>query len=107
MPLGFRATGFSSINDAGTRVGLWVSALEILAHPGAGGKADKHKVQTLLGRAKLRSKAVKRRRFKVSYNKTAYTVALPGRIYEDLYAARTRSCMATLSSAAICTFGDP
>lgn len=84
----FPSDGLSSINDAGTRVGLWVSALEILAHPGAGGKADKEKVQTVLGNAELRSKPLKRRRYRVSYAKKPYTVALPGRIYEDLYAAR-------------------
>jgi hypothetical protein len=84
----FPSDGLSSINDAGTRVGLWVSALEILAHPGAGGKADKEKVQTLLGQAKIHSKALKRRRYTVSHWKKTYTVALAGRIYDDLYAAR-------------------
>ena len=62
----FPSDGLSSINDAGTRVGLWVSALEILAHPGPGDKADKQKVQALLGRVKLHDKSLKRRRYKVS-----------------------------------------
>jgi hypothetical protein len=84
----FPSDGLSSINDAGTRVGLWVSALEILAHPGPGGKADKQKVQALLGSVKLHDKSLKRRRHKVSYAKSSYTVALAGRIYEDLYTAR-------------------
>jgi hypothetical protein len=84
----FPSDGLSSINDGGTRIGLWVSALEILAHPGPGGKADKEKVQALLGKAPITSKPIKRRRYRVSHAKKTYTVALPGRIYEDLYAAR-------------------
>jgi hypothetical protein len=84
----FPTDGLFSVNDAGTRVGLWVSALEVLAHPGPGGKADKEKVQLLLGSVRLRKPSVGRRRFNVQYGKKRYTVALAGRIYDDLYAAR-------------------
>jgi hypothetical protein len=38
----YPSDGFSSINDVGTRIGLWVSAFEVLFHPGIGSVNKTH-----------------------------------------------------------------
>ena len=86
----FPSDGLTGINDAGVRIGLWVSAFEVLCHPGSGRSVDKPTVQTFLTTAgKALSKfALKRRRYRVTHRGRNYTVALMGLIYEDLYSAR-------------------
>ena len=83
----FPSDGLSSINDIGTRIGLWVSAFEVLLHPGVG-KVDKVRVQEAIGGVQLSTVRLTRKRFSVKHRNVDQMVALPARIYDDLYAAR-------------------
>jgi len=83
MPFANHAT----VNDYGTSASLWVSALEILSHPRQG-KADLLSVLNMLSQFPWKNKMVKRRLYKVKYQRKEYRVNLPQRLYKELYDTR-------------------
>jgi hypothetical protein len=84
----FPADGLTSINDVGTRLALWVSAFEVLCHPG--GSVNKRHVQTTIRDAPYSSKDVTSRRYVVSHQGSKVRVSLPEALYDDLYWARNQ-----------------
>jgi hypothetical protein len=86
----FPADGLTSINDVGTRVALWVSAFEILSHPGGGGSANKRTVQELLRDAPFSMKELTAKRYTISYQQQRIRATLPEALYDDLYWARNK-----------------
>jgi hypothetical protein len=84
----FPADGLTSINDVGTRIALWVSALEILCHPG--GSVNKREVQQWLAAAPFSSKEMTRLRYTISFQKKKLRATLPEALYDDVYWARNQ-----------------
>ena len=83
----FPSDGLSSINDIGTRIGLWVSACEVLLRSDTD-NIDKRLVQEAIGAVELSNPRLTRKRFNVQHRGHSYKVALPARIYDDMYRAR-------------------
>jgi hypothetical protein len=83
----FPSDGLTSIHDAGVRVGLWVSAFEVLCHPQTG-SVNKRVVHDFLNSIKLSEESMNAQIHEVKHKGTPYKVALLGLIYEDLYNAR-------------------
>jgi len=84
----FPADGLTSINDIGTRIGLWISAFEVLCHPGTSvGKRD---VQVMLSRVPYDLNEVKAKRYKIRNQQKDLKVCLPEALYDDLYSARNQ-----------------
>ena len=83
----FPSDGFVTHNDVGTRIGLWVSAFEVLFHPG-NRNIDKRQVQDSLRRAAWTSKEFTGRRFIVRQHGKKLPATLPEKLYDQLYAAR-------------------
>ena len=80
-----------SIHDYGTRIGLWVSACEILAHPGASGgtgRADFEKVKELLERHVWSSVELRDSKYSVTFRGQQHLVNLVVNLYWELYQAR-------------------
>jgi hypothetical protein len=84
----FPADGLTSINDVGTRIALWVSAFEVLCHPGGG--VNKRHVQKVISDAPFSDKALTSTRFTVSYGGNKFRATLPEALYDDLYWARNQ-----------------
>jgi hypothetical protein len=84
----FPADGLTSINDVGTRVALWVSAFEVLCHPGGG--VNKRHVQRVISDAPFSGKALASTRFAVRYGGNKFRATLPEALYDDLYWARNQ-----------------
>lgn len=85
----YPADGMTSINDIGTRIALWVSAFEVLGHPGTGA-VNKRIVQKLISDAPFSSKEVTAKRYMISYQGAKVRVTLPEALYDDLYWARNQ-----------------
>jgi hypothetical protein len=85
----FPSDGFSSINDVGTRIGLWVSAFEVLFHPG-NGSVNKRTVQVALARTRLEDARLRRNIYRCTWGRPAQTfsIAFPAFVYDELYRAR-------------------
>jgi hypothetical protein len=81
----FPSDGLTGIHDMGMRIGLWVSAFEVLCHPGY--RVNKKVVHDFLANARLSPNLLQPRAM-VSYAGDDYEVGVLGLIYEDLYAAR-------------------
>lgn len=92
LAIAFEAAKFPSnptLYEIGTRVVLWVSAFEVLVHPGHGGQADLGKVLDLLSKAAWQEKRLKDRKFRIKLNKkTTRTATLCEKLYKQLYDAR-------------------
>lgn len=73
-----------SINDYGTRLALWVSAFEILAHPGRRSNVDLAKVRELLRSVAYRTARVRSSRYCVR----GTPATLPEVAYEAIYCIR-------------------
>lgn len=88
----FPDDGLKSINDIGSRLALWVSALEVLSHPGT--SVNKRTVQKVLRDAPYGSKHLKSNRFVVYYgrgkSRQRFAATLPEALYDDLYWARNQ-----------------
>jgi hypothetical protein len=84
----FPADGLTSINDLGTRIALWVSAFEVLCHPGGG--VNKRHVQKVISEAPFTDKVLNSKRFTVSYGRDKFRATLPEALYDDLYWARNQ-----------------
>jgi hypothetical protein len=84
----FPSDGLSSINDAGTRIGLWVSAFEVLFHPGHGRRVNKHVVQQELARmSSYTDRRLTRLTYTYEYN-GSHRTNFAGVIYDEMYRAR-------------------
>ena len=84
----FPADGLTSMNDIGTRLALWVSAFEVLCHPG--GSVNKRHVQKVLSDAPYSLKTLTVKRYMVSYQGNKLRATLPEALYDDLYWARNQ-----------------
>ncbi len=86
IPAGADATNY----DYGRSLALWVSAFEILAHPGGSGKADLLKVYDLLEKAPYESRKVSDavHRAYHSRKQSAPSRSLPCWLYGEIYKAR-------------------
>ena len=82
--------GLPSLSDVGNRLALWVSAFEVLFHPGGGRKVNKRTVQNALGRVKWDKKELTHRRYLISHHQQQSRVTLPEKFYDDLYRARNQ-----------------
>jgi hypothetical protein len=84
----FPADGLTSINDVGTRLALWVSAFEVLCHPG--GSVNKRHVQGVISGAPFTDRLLLAKRFTVTYGGRTFPATLPEALYDDLYWARNQ-----------------
>lgn len=73
--------------DLGVSVALWVSAFEILVHPGKSGKADAPAVWALLSKARLQDRTLKRQR-RIKYRGKIISGKAVEFLYSRLYEAR-------------------
>src|SRR5262245_51804676 len=76
----FPADGLTSINDVGTRIALWVSAFEVLCHPGGG--VNKRHVQGVISGAPFSNKSLLSTRFTIKYGGNKFRVTLPEALYD-------------------------
>jgi hypothetical protein len=83
----FPADGLTGVNDIGTRIALWVSAFEVLCHPGTR-NVNKRDVQAVLRSVAFGDRTLNAERYTVSYMRTKYRATLVEALYDDLYAAR-------------------
>lgn len=81
------SANLSSIHDHGSRIGLWVSAFEILAHPWRGA-ANLMSVVRLLERPGWDNSRLSRRIYSVRFGGRRHRVALAARLYKELYDTR-------------------
>jgi hypothetical protein len=86
----FPSDGLSSINDVGTRIGLWVSAFEVLFHPGPSKSVNKRVVQDAIERIAFSDARLRRTNYKIVYgrNSTVFRVTFAAYLYDELYRAR-------------------
>ena len=73
--------------DIGVSIALWVSAFEILVHPGKIGKSDLPAILALLSKARFSDPVLKRRR-KIIYRKQTVTGNAAEYLFWRLYEAR-------------------
>jgi hypothetical protein len=85
----FPADGLTSLNDVGTRLALWVSAFEVLCHPGTR-SVTKRDVQRMLRTAPYEAMELTTTRYTVSYGGVRHRATLPEALYDDLYWARNQ-----------------
>lgn len=85
----FPSDGFSSFNDIGTRIGLWVSAFEVLFHPGTG-SVNKRIVQNALQQVALAEPRLRHNTYTCTWGRPPQTfrISFPGFVYDELYRAR-------------------
>jgi hypothetical protein len=77
----------SSIYDFGTAASLWVSAFEILARPRAE-RAGLMSVLRLLGRYDWGNRVIRRKAYRLIYDRRPLSLNLVQRLYADIYNAR-------------------
>ena len=85
------ASNQQSIYDFGVRVGLWVSAFEILAHPrlsGGKGNANFKTVKELLEKQTWSNAELRDCKHDVHYDNECHKANLVVKLYRDLYKAR-------------------
>jgi hypothetical protein len=73
--------------DFGVSVALWVSAFEILVHPGKNGKSDLPAVLALVSKARFNDRVLKRRR-RITYRNQTLSGNAAEFLYWRLYMAR-------------------
>ena len=83
MPSTFERTKF----DKGRILGMWVSAFEILAHPGPGKKVNLSVVVDLLERNDWAHPKA-RKKFEIEYRRKPREVSIASRLYYEIYQAR-------------------
>lgn len=83
----FPTDSLLSVHDAGLRLVLWVSAFEILLHPGRG-RIGLPAVLAFLRNLRWNDQRLAHKRYPVRYAGTPPRVSLPEAIYYDLYMAR-------------------
>jgi len=77
----------STIYDYGSSASLWVSAFEIISHPGQG-KANLLSVLDLLGSYQWNNKVIKKKVYKVKYRGRDHRVNIAQKLYKELYDTR-------------------
>ena len=78
----------ATIYDLGRQISLWVSAFEILAHTGAGGRSDLGKVVDLIESAPWRSGKCRRKKYQIIKGRGRRQGGLGPKIYRTLYDLR-------------------
>jgi len=86
----FPSDGLTSISDVGLRIATWVSAFEVLFHPGARSKVNKKLVLDEIGTIDWPSPELNRRRYRLRCEGRPYRANFPQAIYDELYAARNK-----------------
>lgn len=81
-------SSLSSLYDYGSRIALWVSAFEILSHPGGDGSTGLDSVLALLVKPQVSSSRIRARRFRHRWRNEPRRVNLPQRLYVEMYKAR-------------------
>ena len=84
------ADGLPSLSDVGNRLALWVSAFEVLFHPGGKGKINSRLVRKALRRVPWDKRQLTLRRYCILHDKQRIRVTLPEKFYDDLYRARNQ-----------------
>ena len=91
LAVAFEAARFPSnptLYEIRTRAVLWVSAFEVLVHPGHGGQADLGKVLDLLSKAAWRERKLGTKKFRIKYKGQNRAATLCEKLYKQLYDAR-------------------
>jgi hypothetical protein len=94
LEMAYQATSVPSnsrptIYDFGSRIALWVSAFEVLVHPGGEkGRANLEKVTNLLGQALWSNRRLKQPKYPIKIQGKLTKVALVLKLYGELYKAR-------------------
>jgi hypothetical protein len=84
----FPSDSLMSVHDAGVRLVLWISAFEILLHPGGQQRIGLPSVLSLIRNLPWQDPQLSRRRYKVTYRNVPPRISLPEVVYYDLYMAR-------------------
>ena len=74
--------------DRGRITALWVSAFEILVHPGRGGRSGLEQVLDLLDRVEWVTSFLSRRTYKVRSGKKVFRRGFASSVYGQMYSAR-------------------
>lgn len=82
------AAADTTLYDVGRQIALWVSAFEILVHPGPGGQANRNAVMHLLEQVDWKYRDCKARRYRVRSGKKVERRQLAAALYDRLYQAR-------------------
>lgn len=82
------AAADTTLYDVGRQIALWVSAFEILVHPGPGGQAGRNAVMDLLDRVDWKYRDCKARRYPVRSGKKVEHRPLAAALYARLHQAR-------------------
>lgn len=82
------AAADTTLYDVGRQIALWVSAFEILVHPGPGGQANRNAVMHLLDQVDWRYRDCKARRYPVRGGKKVERRQLAAALYDRVYRAR-------------------
>lgn len=85
--LRFPTDSLMSVHDAGLRLVLWVSAFEVLLHPG-NKRVDLASVLSFMRGLPWRDRRLIRKQYRVKYKNGPPRVSKPEAIYFDLYIAR-------------------
>ncbi|HYO70448.1 MAG TPA: hypothetical protein VEU33_30645 [Archangium sp.] len=78
----------ASFYDLGRIISLWVSAFEILIHPGEGGRANLGAVVKLIEQAQWLSLGCKRQDHEIKINNKLHKVTLASWLYQKIYRCR-------------------
>ncbi len=84
------AAADTTLYDVGRQIALWVSAFEILVHPGPGGQASRNAVMDLLDRVDWEYRDYKSRRYPVRSGKKVERRRLAAALYARLHQARNQ-----------------
>jgi len=82
------AYNLSSMYDFGLSLSIWVSAFEVLLHPGSGGKVDEFRVLSCLQGLKCVTPKLNHKRYVVAVRGPSRRGTWVERIYHQLYSAR-------------------
>jgi hypothetical protein len=85
----YPSDGLTTPHDVGTRLGLWVSAFEVLFHP-VRGEVNKDVVLARIGQIPWLDAQLTRKRYRIWRQRRPISVTLPEVIYDDVYGARNR-----------------
>ncbi len=86
----FPTDGIMTLHDVGTRIALWISAFEVLLHPGKAGRVDEPHVLRFIEKMAWTDTALRRPRGRISLQKgkLSFKATLAMRLYHAAYRAR-------------------
>jgi hypothetical protein len=95
LAVGFQAMrypsdGLTSINDVGLRIATWVSAFEVLFHPGPRADVNKKVVLDAIGTVAWPSAELNAKRYQLRYGGRTFAGNFAQAIYDELYQARNK-----------------